>query len=73
MLPVSDDISTKTGVAPLFNIALVVATKVSGVVITSSPDEISNASRHKFSADVPDATPMPYLLPQNAENSFRNH
>src|SRR5208283_945865 len=45
-LPVSGSTSTKTGVAPACRMAVAVAIKVIGVVMTSSPGPMPSASRH---------------------------
>ena len=51
--------STNTGRAPLWLMVLAVATKVKGVVITSSPGPTPSAARERRSASVPEATPTP--------------
>ena len=56
MLSVSASISTSTGVAPQCSIALIVATKVNGVLITSSPGPTSHATSARCSAAVQDET-----------------
>ena len=50
MLPVSGSTSTNTGVAPACRMALAVAMKVIGVVMTSSPGPMLSALRQRNSA-----------------------
>ena len=61
--------STKIGVAPTWEMASVVAIKVLGTVMTSSPGPTPVAMRAKRRASVPELTPMQYLLSQKAANS----
>ena len=62
---VSGSISTNTGLALRRAMLPAVATKVNGVVTTSSPLPIPVAIRASNSASDPDAQPMAKLLPMN--------
>ena len=68
----SSPTSTKTGFAPRSAIALAVATKELGTVITSSPSPIPNERIDSINASVPELTPMEYLVPHNSANLFSN-
>ena len=63
ILAVCSSTSTNTGFAPSSTIISAVATKVKGVVITSSPGRMSSAIRAMSSASVPEATVMQCLDP----------
>jgi len=72
ILNVSDSISTKTGLAFCTTITLDVAAKVNGVVITSSPFLIPNASNERCNAAVPELTVTAFSIPKYFENSYSN-
>ena len=55
---VSGSISTNTGFAPTRSIAIAVAMKVIGVVMTSSPWPMPAASSARCSAAVPELQPI---------------
>ena len=55
--------SANTGLAPVRAIAPAVATKVKGVVITSSPGPIPNAIMANSNASEPDAHPTAARAP----------
>ena len=59
--PVSGSTSTKIGRAPAEIIAVTVAIKVIGVVMTSSPDPIPNAKRDMCNAPVQLVVPIAYF------------
>jgi len=63
MLQVSGSMSTKTGFAPNSTMTSAVATKVNGVVMTSSPDLIPSAISEISKASVPEATVTQCLAP----------
>src|SRR5216683_2434788 len=60
--------SAKTGTAPVWAIALAVAMKVSGLVMTSSPGPIPWASRARYRATDPLQVATPCLAPINVAN-----
>ena len=62
--------STKSGRAPAWLIASVVAMKVCGTVTTMSPGCTPAAVSAKRTASVPLATPTQYFESQYAANSF---
>jgi len=62
--------STKTGVAPVWDIASTVAMKVKGTVMTSSPGPIPAAIKAKQRASVPLLTPTQYSVSQNLVLGF---
>ena len=53
--------------APSFAIAFTVIIQVSGVVITSSPDLIPKAFKHKYNALLPESKPTAYFLSINLD------
>ena len=61
MLYVSGCASTRTGLAPVADMAKAVAMKVFAAVITSSPLPIPMARKVSSSAEMPESTPMAYL------------
>ena len=61
--------STSTGVAPTWRMALIVATNVSGVVMTSSPGWIPNAIRPRCSAAEQELTATACLQPTYSATS----
>ena len=63
MLQVSGSTSTKTGRAPTRQMTSAVATKVKGVVMTSSPGPTPKAIKLIRSASVPEATLMQCAAP----------
>ena len=63
MLQVSGSTSTNTGRAPTRQMTSAVATKVKGVVITSSPGPMPKAIRLINRASVPEATLMQWAVP----------
>src|SRR5207253_6565156 len=69
MVYVTGSISTKTGFAPVNEIAETVAIKVCETVITSSPGPISEARSASSRADIPESTPTAYLAPQYWANT----
>ncbi len=64
--------SANTGLAPVRNAALGVATKVYGEVITSSPGPMPSARRATSSAAVPLVTQSARLAPTNSANLTSN-
>ena len=64
--------SAKTGVAPVYNTELAVATNVIFGIITSSPIPISRDLRDRWSADVAFDTPIAYFEPVNLHIAFSN-
>ena len=67
--PVSASTSTKTGVAPTWEMASVVAMNVIGTEMTSSPSPTPAARRANVSASVPVLTVAASAAPQNSANS----
>ena len=65
----SGSTSTSTGRAPAYSIAAIVATKVNGTVITSSPAPTPAASSERWSALVPLLTPIASEVWQNLAKS----
>src|SRR2546422_5620003 len=72
MVCVYGSTSTRTGVAPAWDIASAEAMKLFAAVMTSSPGPMSYARRASSSADVPESTPTAYFASQNAANSSSN-
>ena len=72
ILPVASSTSAKTGVAPALTTDEILAIKVRGVTITSSPAPISNACKATSNANVPLPIAMAYLLSAHLANSASN-
>ena len=69
---VSKSTSAKIGVAPVYFIALAVATQVNSGTITSSPSFIPHASKDKYKAPVQEDVANAYLLPTKLAKSDSN-
>ena len=69
---VSSSMSTKTGVAPSNSRQLLLATKLKGVVITSSPGPMPRARTARCSPAVPLLTAMPWRRPASAATRSSN-
>jgi len=65
-------ISTSTGLAPTYSTQLVEATKLNGVVITSSPGPTPAASMAQCNPPVPDDTPTPWRRPATCAQASSN-
>src|SRR5690349_18533779 len=72
ILNVSSSMSTRTGVAPTYRIALMVAANVNGVVMTSSPGPMPLASSAMCNAVVPEETAMACLILNASEKACSN-
>lgn len=72
MFSVFGQMSTNTGLAPTIRITLLLAMKLNGVVITSSPGLIPSASSDRCSPDVPEFTATPYRRSHRFATSFSN-
>ena len=64
MVKLRSSTSTKTGSAPVMEMASAVAMKLLGTVITSSPALMPRAARASQSASVPLLTPTALFAPQ---------
>src|SRR3989344_6280287 len=72
MHQVKGSISTRTGMAPVYNTALAVATKVRSGIITSSPFFIPKDANAKCKPVVPLETANAYFVPINEANLSSN-
>jgi hypothetical protein len=71
-LRVRGSISTNTGIARSYSSALTEATKLNGVVMTSSPAEMPQARTARWRAAVPELTATAWAAPTQSAKTRSN-